>query len=110
LCEVDISTSRFFVKALTSELSRSIWGVSIEGFEKVEVVSTTRRSRAPLAVNNFLGFVVPKLIVVLSVLEGCGYSSGGTADNSEGRSSGEGGSTCKEGSESNDFGKLYNET
>ncbi len=57
------------VPLLTGVNSRGIRGVSSEGFEGVEVGGGTGLARVPCGVNILLGVIVPKLLVVLSVLE-----------------------------------------
>ena len=80
--------------------TRSITGVTLEGLEGVEVASGTGGGGVPLAVDILLGILVPKLIVVLSVLE---VKLGGHAGVVCGH---EGGGGCHEG-DGNNLGQLY---
>lgn len=49
--------------------TRGIRGVTLEGLEGVEVLGGTRGGRVPLVVDILLGILVPKLVIVFSVLE-----------------------------------------
>ncbi len=101
--EANLSTQRILVPLFTRVLSRSIRRVSVEGFERVEVLGSTRLAWVPLYVNFLLSSVIPKLIVVLSVFE---VNSSALTSNSESRSGGESTSTSDECRESNDLSKL----
>ncbi len=101
--EANITTNRILVPLFTRVLSRSIRRVSVEGFERVEVLGSTRLAWVPLCVNIFFSSVVPKFFVVLSVFE---VNSSALTSNSESRSGGESASTSDECRESNDLSKL----
>lgn len=49
--------------------TRGIRGVTLEGLEGVEVLGGTRLRRVPLVVDILLGVLVPKLFIVISILE-----------------------------------------
>ena len=67
LGKVDITAIGVLVKIFTRVVSRGIGGISLEGLEGVEVHGGTGAVGVPLVVNRLLGFVVPKLVIVLSI-------------------------------------------
>ena len=101
--ETNISTDRILVPLFTRVFSRSIRGVSIESFERVEVLGSTRLAWVPFSVNILLSIVIPKLFVVLSVFE---VNSSALTSNSESRRSGESACTSDEGRDGNNLSEL----
>jgi len=69
LLEVDVRTDGILVSVLSRVDSTGIRGVSSESLKGVEVSGRARLARIPGTINFLLRFVIPFLLVVLSILE-----------------------------------------
>jgi hypothetical protein len=94
----NISTLWVLVEGFTRVDSGGIRGVSSEGLERVEVHGGTRGSWVPLSVDNLLGIVIPKFVIVFTVLD---VKVGGNTSCERGR--GEGTGTGEKSGKGNNF-------